>query len=167
MSLRYVVIAVSVVLVSIVIWPWWPGQWYGELSDVVGGPYWHIPLRLTGGVILLLAGFRWRRPEARLLLVMACAPQTMLYYDQLPLLLAAQTFRQAILFAVASWLPGLVSIALHGSQPLDRGTLFAFNAPIILVCYYVPLLVVILMRPNVGDIPRWLGWLRKSDAAPL
>jgi hypothetical protein len=164
LSLRYVIIAVSVVLVSIVIWPWWPMQWFAELDDVVGGPYWHLPLRVTGGAILLLAALRWRRPEGRLLLVMSCVPQTMLYYDQLPLLLAAQTYRQAILFSVASWVPALVSIVLHGSEPFDRATLFAFNAPIILVCYYVPLLVVILRRPNEGTMPRWL---RKREAVSL
>jgi hypothetical protein len=49
-----------------------------ELHDTVGGPYYHVPVLVVGGFLTLAAVAKWRLPEARLLVVMACVPQTML-----------------------------------------------------------------------------------------
>jgi hypothetical protein len=155
LSRRYVLLASGVVLFSIAIWPWWPREWFAELSDVPGRWY-HVPILVPGGVLILLALLRWRRPEARLVAAMACIPQTMLYYDQLPLGLVALTYRQALFTAVLSYLGPAVAIAIHGNGPVERGLLFAQNAPIITFVYYVPCMLAILLRPNVGDVPRWL-----------
>ena len=87
---------------------------------------------------------------------MASTPQTMLFYDQLPLALVARSRRQAIAFALASYAAPALSVALYGMAAMDRMLLFARHAPIILFCYYLPCLVVVLMRPNEGNIPRWL-----------
>ena len=169
LSARYAVLAVGIVIVSILIWPWWPREWWAELSDVPGRWY-HVPALLPGGFLLLLSLLRWRRPEARLLAVMSCIPQSMVFYDQLPLALVASSRRQALAFALGSYLAPAVAIALYGAAPMERGLLFARNAPIIVALYYAPCLIIVLLRPNEGRVPRWLErattvlprWLRGS-----
>ena len=150
LSKRFALLAAAVVVVSIVIWPWWPLQWYHELGDTNGGPFYHIPLLLPGGFVLLGALLKWRRPDARLLLVMACIPQTMLFYDQLPLLVLARNRTQALTMTVASYGAPALAIALHGVSA-NRAQLFAWNAPIIFCCYYLPALAIVLLRPNAED----------------
>jgi hypothetical protein len=74
----------------------------------------------------------------------------MLYYDQLPLLLAAETRQQALAMTLVSWLPVVVVAALHGgAMSAERQTLFAWNAPVIVAIYYLPCALLILRRPNI------------------
>lgn len=143
---------------SFVVYPGWWSEWVGAVASVTNyRPY---VLRL-GGVVLLAAGLRWRRPEARVLLVLACVPSTPAAYDALILLAAlfvfeATTSRQVILiFAVLSGGSLLASGPLFRPYPsfsayLD--TLAAIN----LVCVYLPALILILRRPNVGAAPAWM-----------
>ncbi len=174
-SWRYALLGAGVVLVSIAIAPWWPLQWWHELGDVAG-TYYHIPLLVPGGALALLALVRWRRPEARLVAAMACLPQTMLFYDQLPLLLVARSRRQALAMTLASWLPIIIVAALHGGAlAAERQTLFAWNAPVIVAVYYLPCALLILRRPNEGAAPamieqltrRWPTWLRGSTSSVI
>jgi len=152
LSLRYLLFAVVVVFASIAVAPWWPLQWWHELSDVAG-KYYHVPLLVPGGVLVLLALLRWRRPEARLLAVMACLPQTMLFYDQLPLMLVAKNRQQALSMTLVSWLPVFLVEWLHGVIAAERQTLMAWNAPVIVAIYYLPALALILSRPNRHEPP--------------
>ena len=151
LSRVYVLGAAAVVVVSVIVWPWWPREWWADLHEGVGGPNWHIPARVAGGIVLLAALTKWRRPEARLLAVMACVPQTMLYYDQLPLLVVARSYRQALALSLASWVAPIVLIWMHPGGPFPRATLFAYNAPVVVWCYYVPCLLLVLSRPNKAD----------------
>jgi hypothetical protein len=161
-SRKYVVRASIVLLVSIVAFPWWPRQWVGELSDVAG-KYYDIPVALTGGLLLLTAAFKWRRPEARMLGVLACLPQTMFFYDQLPLFVIASNYRQALLLAAGSYIaPALKTTLLAGN--LDRAAALHAIAPIILCCYYLPCLAIVLIRPNEGRVPAWLDRIGKSKS---
>src|SRR6185436_275083 len=123
LSRRYLVGAVLAVLVSVVIWPWWPAQWWAERHDLAG-VYYAVPVLLPGGFLALAALYRWRQREARLVAAMACVPQAMLYYDQLPLGLVALSFRQCLVAAVLSWIAPVASIVLHGAAPIDRERLF-------------------------------------------
>ena len=145
-SWKYATLAAAVVVVSVIIWPWWPRQWWADMFDVAE-TYHHFPILVPGGFLLLAALIKWRQPEARLLAIMAIYPQTMLFYDQLPLLVLARSRRQALVMALASWIAPAVAIALHGVSA-ERAQLFAWNAPITLVCYYFPALAIVLMRPN-------------------
>lgn len=169
LSAKYVALGLATVGATMLIWPWWPRDWLAELSDK-NGVYYRVPLLVPGGVLLLTTLLRWRRPEARLIAVMACVPQTMLFYDQLPLVLVANSFRQALLVSAGSYVAPLIANAIHGSAAVDPRLLFARNAPIIVACYYAPVAILVLLRPNVGGVPRWLerassalpGWLRGS-----
>jgi hypothetical protein len=163
LSRRYVLTAVGIVAVSVVIWPWWPREWIAELNDFPRRLY-HVPVLIPGGILILLVLLRWRRPEARLVASMACIPQTMLFYDQLPLCLVAQTYRQALFAALWSYAAPFITVAIYGPAPEERGLLFSQIAPIIVFAYYVPCMIAILFRPNVGSLPHWLE--RMSSVLP-
>ena len=163
-SLRSAVLFTLPLVVSVLVWPWWPVAWFHELHDVAGR-YYHIPVLVTGGFLLPLAALRWRCPEARLLLVMACAQQTMFNYDQLPLLLVARGPIQVTTFALLSYLPQWLNNHIYGPSTADREALFGHFAPIIVACYYLPCLALILSRPNEGVVPSWIE--RIADRAPI
>jgi hypothetical protein len=84
-------------VVSWVVQPSWPGEWMAGLGTAT-----HIvaPITYPGGSLVLLALSRWRRPEARLLVALACVPHTTLLYEVLPLFLVPATCGQAALLAV-------------------------------------------------------------------
>jgi hypothetical protein len=165
LSKRYVLLGLGTTIISIILFPSWPKEWLAELADVAGR-YYHIPVQLPGGVIGLVALVRWRRPEARLFVAMTLLPQTMFYYDQLPLGLVARSHSLALRFALVSWLAPVGVILMHRTASADRATLFGWNAPVILALYYLPCLLLILRRPNEGELPTWAQkatvWLPRS-----
>jgi hypothetical protein len=75
--------AVGVLALSIAVMPGWPLQWREALSANIAS----VPALLPGGFLLLLGLVHWRSPEARLLAALACVPQTIGYYEMLPLFL--------------------------------------------------------------------------------
>lgn len=162
------VLGVSIVSACFVLQPQWVSNWLAATRSAA-----HFkPLVLRpGGVLLLLAAVRWRLPEARLLALLAVIPQTIAPYEALLLTLALRSRREALVFSVASFaaLPLLRSV--QAGVALD--VRINHDAPILLLFLYLPVLVMILRRPNVGRIPRWLErpaawlplWLRGTDLA--
>lgn len=130
--------------------PNWPAEWIRNLREMPGHP---APVFAPGGVVLLLALLRWRRPEARLIVAMACVPQLMYFADQLPLWLVPRTRREAMALSAISlvaWAAALVVEMRAGRQP-------AFNStPFVLAGVYLPALVMVLRRPNEGMLPGWI-----------
>ena len=158
--------AALVTLISLIVLPTWPREWLVEIAQRETA-YYAAPIALPGGFLLLLSVLRWRRPEARLLVVMSCAPQTLLFYDQLPLSLVASSFRGAVVMAVVSWTAPFGAMAILGQTAAPLKILLQTTAPVILVLYYFPVLLVVLRRPNLGRVspgvekfaarlPRWL-----------
>ena len=151
-------------VLSLALMPTWPAEWLANVRDL----HQHVPpVLLPGGALVLLAATRWRRPEARLLVAMACVPQLMFFADQLPLWLVARTNgeRGALL---ATGLLGLVGVLVA-----DRA---AFSsATFVLLSCYLPALVIVLRRPNEGRLPAWLerrvarapAWLRGRAGAAV
>ena len=148
--------------------PSWPHEWIRNLHSMPPHP---APISTTGGIIILAALLRWRRPEARLLFAMACVPQLMYFSDQLPLWLVPATRRESTLLTVSSligWLTSLELASRAGTQP-------AFNSTwIVLASTYVPALIMVLRRPNQGNVansiehrlgflPEWLAGSNETD----
>lgn len=136
-------------LLSLAIRPGWIGEWQVALAAPhVLAP----PVTRLGGFLLLLAALRWRRPEARLLLAVACVPHTPSLYDVLLLFFACHTLREtlglAILTHVLFW--GWISF---GSGPtFDAYALGLGQAAVFVI--YLPVLMLILSRPNEFPHPR-------------
>lgn len=153
---RAVIVGCTAALaLSLAVMPSWPLGWWRAVT----GPFQHtvphpLPITTFGGLgaLALLALLRWRRPEARLIALMACVPQLPFWADQLPLALVPETRREVI------W------SLLCGHMMFIAWFLFAPKVimyvpvmqPYALVGTYVPALIIVLRRPNVGVLPAWL-----------
>jgi hypothetical protein len=141
---------------SFVLVPDWPWYWYRQIFSMRGGDT-HVvlghlaPIMVPGGVLLVLALLRWRRPEARLLFGLACVPQTMTFHDVLPLMLLPKTFRQSLILGLLSQIAFLLTRHELTTQR-DMATMFHNTAPFSLWLIYVPALVMVLVRPNEGCV---------------
>jgi hypothetical protein len=110
------------------------------------------PIRTPLGAIVLLALLRWRRPEARLLLAMACVPQVLLFADQLPLALVARSRREMFFYvawSLTAW-QAWALWAMHKPYYLEHA------APYVLFGCYLPALLLIVRRSNEGALPAWM-----------
>lgn len=127
--------------IALVFRPTWPLDWVQSLraSEVQA-----IPIARPVGLIAALALLRWRRPEARLIFLLACVPQTVSWYETFPLLLVATTFRESLILSVASFLPLMLEIGWgeRNFYPTSIAALMLFA--------YVPPLILVLRRPNVA-----------------
>ncbi len=135
-------------LISLLLLPTWPRDWLSHLHEAR-----HVvaPVMQRGGFLVLLALLRWRRPEARLIVALACVPHSMYWYDILPLMLIPATFRESLVLALVSS-TGLIFEGFLLDQS-NLVTMFKdFNALIIAVAY-LPATIMILRRPNAGAVP--------------
>ena len=146
---RAVISGGAIVVVSLVLMPDWPVEWLENLRSVLGHP---APIAAPLGWILALAVLRWRQPEARLLLAMACVPQLLFFADQVPLFLVARTRREAWFYTLA----GLVVGAIWVARQFMRHAAVALTGPDAMLGCYLPALWIVLRRPNEGDVPEWL-----------
>lgn len=144
---RHAVLAVvgglALAVCATVLWPGWIGAW---LASVRSGPHFPPPAWRWGGVVLLLAAFRWRRPEARLLLALALTPQTAMWYEALPLFLIPRGWREATVLALTSQLAYLSTAWLP--IPADWAGMTTAVGRLLLVGCYLPALVLVLRRPD-------------------
>lgn len=130
----------AVLAISLVLLPHWPGEW---ITAIRATPHYKAPIQRVGGVLLLLALLRWRRPEARMLGLLALMPHTTGVYEQLPLLLIPQTPRAFGLLLGLSYLAALLVYTQHTFGPSVAGTLDA-QWPYFLVLVYLPALAMVL-----------------------
>jgi hypothetical protein len=163
-----VAIGLLLVATSLAVMPSWPTEWWHATRGAS-----HIrPLISSAlGIPLLAVVTRWRRPEARLLLVLALVPQNPGIYETVLLFAIPTNGYQAGYFVLASWVVAVLSPAASSFRDF---TAFAdFMRLIMLVSMYLPALAMVLVRSNEGDVPAWLdralthspGWLRGSAAS--
>ena len=135
-NVRAIVLAAALVAISLAIAPSWPLDWY---QNIRSRPEKLSPLRTVAGPVLLLAALRWRRPEARLFLGMACVPQAMFFYDQLALGLIPRTLRQSLILSLASFV-----LLLTWFRRLSPGDYYVQKAiPYVTVLYLITLVIVL------------------------
>ena len=173
-STRALVGGAVFVLASFVIYPPWPWQWLTALQEMR-----HIqaPITFWGGPLILLALLRWRHWEARLLLALACVPQSQFYYDLWPLFLIPRTGEQATVLMGLSW----AAVALQGQITGDlvatteaayfRERFWVGQLSLLLV--YFPCLWMVLKQRepsavNIGPLvaigPAWRSLKRRGAA---
>lgn len=140
------------IAVAFVLQPEWLTAWRGSMARSnahLGGAQTGLPytasVLLPGGFLVLAALFRWRRPEARLLVALACIPQSLLLYETVPLLLVPRTFRESAL------LVALTYVALHlSARPHPDVAHYAVaSGRISVLLLYLPCVLMVLRRPNV------------------
>ena len=138
---RAVIGGLAIIVLSLLVLPSWPIDWY---HNIASRPEKFSPVRIGIGPLLLLAAIRWRRSEARLLVAMACVPQALFFYDQLVLGLIPRTFRQSLIFSLATF-----AALLAWFYRLQPGDLYVQKAiPYALAIYFVALVMVFLPAPR-------------------
>jgi len=158
LRIRAAVGALLIVGLSFVVMPTWFGSW-----RLAAGTGIHpIPLLQWGGPLLLLALLRWRRPEARLLVALSLVPQTVSMHEALALFLVCRSRTETAVLAVLTWIAYFAVAPLKlehtlpsfvtGGDEFIRQTM-AVTAPLHVALLYLPCLIMVLRRPNQGDVP--------------
>jgi hypothetical protein len=133
-------------IVAFVLVPSWPVDWWRTISSAPDMKQYRVPMLSLWGLVLWLPVLRWRRREARLLFVMACVPQNFFFYDQLPLLLVAQTPVEVVSLALLSLIGKLLmGDPLGGPSPAEWSEIL-FS--IVVAFGYLPCILLVLRRPN-------------------
>ena len=142
---RVIALAGGLVLlaVSLTLFPTWPLAWYRSLSTATQvAP----PLLRFGGIAILVALLRWRRSDARMIVALACVPQTGSWYEILPLFLIPKNRNEMmILCAVSSAGYLLQDIVMTAKNETE------FNAQVgalMVALAYLPAVIMVLRRPN-------------------
>lgn len=144
---------------SLLLQPGWVGRWLSAAGDA---PHITAPVTRLGGVLLLAAAVRWRRPEARLLLALACVPATPGPYEAIPLFFVAANTAQSVLLSALTYAHLVVTAAVvtatsGPSAPWQDA--MAVSGRVMMLSLYLPCLVMVLRRPNEGPVPPWLAWI--------
>ncbi len=146
-AVRVSVVALGLGLVCLVLDPPWVSHWFANAFDPnIAGKH-AIPLLHPLGWALGLALLRWRRPEARLLVVLALVPQKMYFYDQLLLLLVPETRRELAVAVILSQVAYAIILQFPWFDPGPGGATARF-LPFVVIGLYWPALLMILRRPN-------------------
>ena len=143
-------LAGGIVLVglSFAVWPSWAHSWWKAIEQ---GRYIVPPVARPGGVLLLLALLRWRRPEARMLGALALVPHTILPHEALVLFLVPATYHEAAALSLLT--SAAVGFAFWRGQDQPYGEMLARAWPAVLLLVYLPVLGLVLRRPNVAPSP--------------
>jgi hypothetical protein len=156
------IVSAAILLVSFAVMPGWVPAWRSAVSSAWSG--YTPPIQWAGGAgfLLLIVLIWWRDRDARLLAVLAIAPQLPLFYDQLLAHAVARTKREAWMLVVASWVGGVLwarqgSPSAPGEHPA-RG--------LILISIYVPATVLVALRHLRGrgrEVPIAMNSPRPDD----
>ena len=143
---RTVAACAAVLTLSIVVRPDWPLAWWANTRTLTHmiAPITVVPF----GPLVLLALTRWRRPEARLLVALACVPQTTMTYETTALLLVPGNAIEALLLVVCSHIAQAQEPWSGAFRTFDAWT--AAQAPTLVVWMYLPAVALVLLRPNVA-----------------
>jgi hypothetical protein len=144
---------------SFVVMPHWLRPWW---QNVRSAPHFVAPIMRPAGFLLLAVLTRWRRPEARLLAVLACVPQTPTFYDHVLVFLVPKTTRESLVLAVCTL---AVYFAVAFAAPFNTFEQWGnFVAMCTIGFVYAPAAMMVLRRPNDGPAPafveRVMGRLR-------
>jgi hypothetical protein len=136
-------------LASLAVLPSWPLDWLDSLRAM---RHFRSPVLLPWGFVLLLAALKWRRAEARLFLLLAIVPQTVVPYELVPLAVVPETRRETLIVALAWNIAYLIRVGLNPVPPLTYANVGPHYVPdhwgAELAFGYLPILLLILRRPN-------------------
>ena len=141
--------SVALISVSFIVAPHWPRWW---LESLAADPNRSAAIARSGGFLLLLSGLKWRRSEARLLLLLSIVPQTLGHYDALLLFFVPDRASQAIALAALSHFLNLLNL---GDRPATLNDAVVASGIRVVHYLYLPSLLFVLSRPNRGTIPEW------------
>ena len=141
-------------LVSFLLLPEWPQSWWETLRSA---DYFRPPILTVVGAPIALVLLRWRRPEAWLVFVAACLPQTWYPYNGLILLTVAATYREASALSLISSFGWLIAYGWFVGDLRSPETRTVMQN-VLIALGYLPATIVILRRKNEGPEPLWMRW---------
>jgi hypothetical protein len=136
---RGLLACLAVVALTFLVMPRWPWYWIAHFYKYER----FIPLLVLPGPLLALALLRYRERDARLLFLMAAVPQRWLY-DPLILWLIPKSRRELVYTVGLSWLAGIWRWYNHPHTFTQIGR-------VIVLSMYLPMLVVVLLRPGGNE----------------
>jgi hypothetical protein len=141
-SLRALLGASLFLVLSLVVRPSWPWDWWTALlrDNTNLMP----PVLRPFGFVLLLAALRWRTPEGRLILATAFIPQSTLPYELVSLALIPANRLEMVIFVAGSWIAVAAAGGLQLSHSMAEWT--ATGWPLTLCAVYLPMLYLVLRR---------------------
>jgi hypothetical protein len=145
---------IAILALSFMMVPSWPRDWWsllGKTDNFIA------PVFRFGGPLILIVLFRWRRPEAWLVAIAACMPQTWPPYNGLILFTVARTYREFSLLSLvssASWI-----VFAWFANGLSDAQERLWMSAILNLFGYMPAALMVLRRPNEGPAPLWLSWI--------
>lgn len=154
---RAALLVAAVVAVSLAVQPRWPAEWLDAVRHVERHP---APVLRPFGFIALFALLRWRTPEGRLVAAMACVPQNLYFYDQLPLWLVPRNGREAFAMSALSWVAlGAANLTCHRAYFCGPEA-----EPWVIWLVYVPATLLVLRPLEIGSRLSALGFRRRATA---
>jgi hypothetical protein len=150
----------ALVLASVLLLPDWPGAWLSALDT---GFQFRAPVQEWGGPLILLALLEWRRAEARLLVAMACVPQTPSLYGLFPLFLIPRSQGQGCALFLCVTASLVLGARFYPETMGDNAKLFGVLGPLVTWCVYLPCTWLVMREPVVAWLrrraPRVAAWL--------
>jgi hypothetical protein len=132
------------VLLSLLVLPSWPADWWQALQQDTTGLL--PPVFRPFGVVLVLAALRWRLPEGRLLLALAFIPQNTLPHELVALALIPANLIEMAIFVAGSWIAVVLAARMDLSPSIAEWS--AASWPATLAVVYLPMLFMVLRRPS-------------------
>ena len=149
--------AAVLLALSFALLPTWPRDWWrllGTTDNFVP------PVMRFGGPVILLVLLLWRRPEAWLVLIAACMPQTWPPYNGLMLMAVAMTYREACFLSLVSSFAWAAFAWHFDGLSFDQER--TIMSAVLNLSGYIPATILILRRPNEGKSPVWIQWLTRA-----
>jgi hypothetical protein len=141
---------VALLIASLFFFPRWPIEWWAIIKS---GEQLRPPLLRFGGVFISVVLLRWRRPEAWLVFLMACMPQSWAWYNALTLLAIPLTYREACVLSLVS--SGGALVAAYLLRDLSPPASYPPWGAAMVAFAYLPATIAILRRPNVHSAAPW------------
>ncbi len=142
----------GVIVLSVLVMPHWFTLWLEHSRAYVR----FVPLFVLPGPLLGAALMRYRNRDAWLLFLAACMPQRW-FYDPFFLWLIPKTRRQIVFTAGLSWIPGIWRW-YHTSYTITE------VGRLTVLCFYLPMLVLVLLQRTRQDIPQNTEARLKTDS---
>jgi hypothetical protein len=158
---RSLLVGVAFAGLTVAVWPWWVAEWWATTRTAT-----HLvaPLMTPAGPLVLLALARWRTPEARLLVALACVPHTPVLYEAIPLFLCVRYWWEGIVLCVSSVVVWLVVTAGLPYGSVEEYTYVRATWQVVFL--YLPCVWFIWRRPTTvctATVPPTMSviaWLR-------
>lgn len=152
---RGLLAAVLVLVASLVVLPSWPLDWLRNLERS------HHPAPILVAPVLLLAALINRR-----LLLLACVPQLLAFYDQLAVGSVLKTGRAALVWSIATW-AGVIAWYLGGQHDTPLWAVLTTYGPALVLVATDPVHQRLALRVVVGVEPEAdLGNVEARGRAP-